>query len=58
MRFLGSEEKTRGLSLVFLDIMMPGMTGIEVLEKFPGPRNYSVVAATGSVESATIAELQ
>ena len=45
---------------MFLDIMMPGLTGIQVMEALSDDvkRSVRVIATTGSVEDDSIAEMR
>jgi two-component system nitrogen regulation response regulator GlnG len=40
--------------VVLLDIMMPGMTGLEVMRALPRPLPFPVIAMTGNVDDVSL----
>ncbi len=46
------------VDIMLLDIRMPGMSGIELMQALQPRLTFPVVAVTGSVEPQTIAELK
>ena len=55
--FLNDPDQLQPFDIVFMDIMMPGMNGLQVLESLPS-RPYPIVATTGSVEEEAVAEIR
>ena len=58
--FLANPANTATVQVMFLDIMMPGLTGIQVMEALSDDvkRSVRVIATTGSVEDDSIAEMR
>lgn len=44
-----------GADIMFLDIFMPGKSGIEVVRDIVGPHPFPIVAMTGNVDNASVA---
>ena len=54
-----NRPSSRSLQVVFMDIMMPGLTGIQVLEGLAcKPYHCPIIATTGSVEDEAVAEMK
>ncbi len=58
MEVLKDERQACSLSLVLLDIMMPGMTGVELMERMGRSVSCPVLAMTGSVDPDTVARMR
>lgn len=59
LEFLSNPSNRESVDVVFLDIMMPGLSGIQVLEQLTSrPSECVIIACTGSVEASTIVELR
>lgn len=57
-RLLDNVEAVSKLDLCFLDILMPGMSGIEVLQRLKVKPACPIIATTGSVEASSVADMQ
>jgi CheY-like chemotaxis protein len=56
---LSDPVRASQLDVVFMDILMPGLSGIEVLERLGVNRpSCPIIATTGSVEESTVLELR
>lgn len=59
LEFLSNPSNRESVDVVFLDIMLPGLSGIQVLEQLTSrPSECVIIACTGSVEASTIVELR
>ena len=61
LAILSDPAQAADIDIVFLDIRMPGMTGIELMQALatvPARPACPVVAVTGSVEPDTVEELR
>ncbi len=56
---LSDPVRAREFDIVFMDILMPGLSGIEVMERLGTNRPACpIIATTGSVEDSTVAQLK
>ncbi len=55
---LSDPVRMSGTRIVFLDIRMPGMSGIELMQALPCKPSCPVVSVTGSVEPDAVEEMK
>ena len=46
------------VNIVFLDISLPGISGIDIVRQLPRTRQFAVVATTGSVDDQSLDDLR
>lgn len=57
-QYMSNPAQMRGISVVAMDVMLPGMSGIDIVTTLRHTLPCPVIAVTGNVEPSAVLELQ